>query len=102
MNSSCQKKRNATNEEWIALVNFLSQRHKNGHLNKGAIDAAMEYFPSKRSQIKVIWRLVRDADVDPNVWVDYTTKKKGDLGQKSKYSQEILMIAIQSTPLSQC
>ena len=28
---------------------FLSQRHKNGRLNKGAIDAAMEYFPFKRS-----------------------------------------------------
>ena len=60
---------------------LLSQRHKNGHLNKGAIDAAMEYFPSKRSQIKVIWRLVRDADVDPNVQVDFKTKKKGNLGQ---------------------
>ena len=59
MNSSCQKKRNATNEERIALVTFLSWRHKNGCLNKGAIDAATEYFPFKRSQIKVIWRLAR-------------------------------------------
>ena len=67
MNSSCKKKRNATNEERIALVTFLSHHHKNGRLNKGAIDAAMEYFPFKRSQIKVIWRLARDAAVDPNV-----------------------------------
>ena len=101
MNSSCQKKRNATNEERIALVTFLSRRHKNGRLNKGEIDAAMEYFPFKRSQIKVIWRLARDADVDPNVQVDFTTKKKGNLGRKTKYSQEILMTAIQSKPLSQ-
>ena len=55
MNSSWQKKSNATNEERISLVTFLSQCHKNGRLNKGAIDAAMEYFPFKRSQIKVIW-----------------------------------------------
>ena len=85
MNSSCQKKSNATNEEQIALVDFLPQRHKNGCLNKGAIDAAMEYFPFKRSQIKVIWRIARDAAVDPNVQVDFTTKKKG---KKPKYSQE--------------
>ena len=102
MNSLCQKKRNATNEERISLVNFLSQRHKNGRLNKGAIDAAMEYFPFKRIQIKVIWRLARDAAVDLNVRVDFTTKKKGNLGRIPNYSQEILMIAIQSTPLSQC
>ena len=101
MNSSCQKKRNATNEERIALVNFLSRRHKNVRLNKGAIDAAMEYFPFKRSQIKVIWRLVTDAAVDPNVQVDFTTKKKGNSVRKPKYSQEILITAIQSTPLSQ-
>ena len=80
MNSSCQKKRNAKNEERIALVTFLSQRHKNGRLNKGVIDAAMEYFPFKRSQIKVIWRLTRDAAVDQNVQVDFTTKKKGNSG----------------------
>ena len=49
----------------------MSQIHKNGRLNKVAIDAAMEYFPFKRSQIK------------------------------PKYSQESLMTAIQCTPLSQ-
>ena len=88
MNSSCENKRNATNEELIALVTFLSHRHKNGHLNKGAIDAVMKYFPFKRSQIKVIWRLARDADVDPHVRVDCTTKKKGDSGRKPKYSKK--------------
>ena len=101
MNSSCQKKHNATNEERIAIVTFLSERHKNGRLNKGAIDVAMEYFPFKRSQIKVIWRLARDADVDPNARVEFTTKKKGNSGWKPKYSQESLITAIQSTPLSQ-
>ena len=100
MNISFQKKHNATNEEQIALVTFLSQRHKNCRLNKGAIDAAMEYFPFKRSQIKVIWRLARDAAVDPNVRLDFTNKKKGNSGRKTKYSQESLMTAIQSTPLT--
>ena len=101
MNSSCQKKRNTKKEERIALVIFLSQRHKNARLNKGAIDAAMEYFPFKRSQIKVIWRLARDAAVDPNVRVEFTTKNKGNSGKKTKHSQESLMTAIQSTPLSE-
>ena len=101
MNSSCQRKHNATNEEQIAIVTFLSQRHRNGRLNKGAIDVAMEYFPFKRSQIKVIWRLARDADFDPNARVEFTTKKKGNLGRKPKYSQESLMTAIKYTPLSQ-
>ena len=82
-------------------MTFLSHRHINGRLNKGAIDAAMEYFPFKRSQIKVIWRLARYAAVDLNVQVDFTTKKKGNSGRKPKYSQESLMTAIQSTPLSQ-
>ena len=101
MNSSCQKKRNATNEERIALVTFLSQRHKNGRLNKGAIDAAMEYFPFQRSQIKVIRRLAMDVAVDMKVRVEFMTKQKGNLGRKPKYSQESLMTAIQYTPLSQ-
>ena len=101
MNSSCQEKHNATNEERIALVAFLSQSHKNGCLNKGAIDAAMIYFPFKRSQIKVIWIIARVAAVDTNVRVDFTTKKKGNSGRKLKYSQESLMTVIQSTPLSQ-
>ena len=100
MNSSCQKKRNATNEEKIALVTFLSQHHKNVCFNKGAIDAAMEYFPFKGRQIKVIWRLARDAAVDLNVRVDFTTKNKGNLGRKPKYSKEFLMTAIQSMPIS--
>ena len=52
MNISCQEKRNATNEDQIALVTFLSKRHKNDRLNKGAIYAAMEYLPFKISQIK--------------------------------------------------
>ena len=101
MNSSCQNKRNAKNEEQINLVTFLSQHHKNGRLNKGAIDAAMEYFPFKMSQIKVIWRLARGAAVGPNIRVDFTTKKKGNLVQKPKYSQESLITAIQSMTLSQ-
>ena len=101
MNSSCQKKHNATNEERIALVNFLSQRHKNGLLNKGSIDAAMEYFLFKGSQIKIIWRLARSAAVDTNVQVYFTTKTKGNSGQKPNYNQESLMTSIQSMPLSQ-
>ena len=81
MNNPCQKKRNATNKERIAIVIFLSQRHKNGRLNKGAIDAEMAYFPFKRSQIKVIWIIARYAAVDLNVRVDFTTKRKVNLGR---------------------
>ena len=62
------------------LVTLLSHRHKNGRLNKGTNDAAMEYFSFKRSQIKVIWRLARDADVDLNVQMEFMTKKKGNSG----------------------
>ena len=61
-------------------VTVLSQRHKNGRLNKDAIDAAMEYFPFKSSQIKFIWRLARGVAVDTNVRVEFTTKNKGNSG----------------------
>ena len=35
----------------MALVIFLSQRHKNGCLNKGTIAVAEEHFPFKSTQI---------------------------------------------------
>eukprot|EP00171_Calliarthron_tuberculosum_P000550 IDg550t1 len=69
--------------------------------NSGAIDAAMEHFPFKSTQIKHIWKLARDAAVDPNIRVDFTTNKKGNSGRKPKYSRENVMAAIAQTPLSQ-
>ena len=101
MNNSGLKKPNATNKDRMALVVFLSQRHKNGRLNKGAIAAAEEHFPVKSTQIKAIWRLARANAVDPNVRVDFKTKMKGNLGRKPKYNQGYVLKAIQETPLSQ-
>ena len=101
MENSSLKKSNATNEVRQALVVFLAQHHENGRLNKGAIAAAMELFPFKRTQIKRIWRLARDNVINPNVEVDYSSQKKGNSGRKPKYSQEDFMAAIRQTPLSQ-
>ena len=101
MNNSGLKKPNATNEDWMALVVFLSQRHKNGRLNKGAIAAAEEHFPFKSIQIKTIWRLARANAIGLNVRVDFKTKMKGNSGRKPKYNQGDVMKAIQETPLSQ-
>jgi hypothetical protein len=100
MENSRKKKPNASDEVRHALVVFLSQRHKNGRLNKGAIDAAKEHFPFEKSQINRIWKLARDNAVDPNVPSDYATKKKGNSGRKPKYTQEDVMAAIGQTPLT--
>eukprot|EP00957_Ditylum_brightwellii_P027791 2101132-Ditylum_brightwellii.AAC.1 len=59
----------------------------------------MQHFPFKSTQIKFIWRLARKAVVDPSVQVDFNTKKKGNSGQKPKYSKESLLTSIQQTPL---
>ena len=77
MNDSDLKKPNSKNEDRMALVVFLSQRHKNVCLNKGAIATAEEHFPFKSTQIEAIWRLTRANAVDPNVRVDFKTKMKG-------------------------
>ena len=76
MENSGLKKPNATNKDRTAPVFFLLQRHKNGQLNKGAIDEAMKLFPFKSTQIQLIWRQARPAAVDPSVRVDFTTNKK--------------------------
>ena len=46
---------------------FLSHHHKNGHLIKGAIAAAMDHLLSKITQIKVILRQARAEAVDLNI-----------------------------------
>ena len=53
------------------LVVFLSQHHKNGLLNEGAIAAAEEDLPFKSTQIKAMWMLERADAVDPNVRADF-------------------------------
>ena len=77
-----------------ALVDFLLQRHKNGSFNKGAIYESMKISPFKSTQIKIIWRQARPADVYPSVRVEFTTKKKGHLDRNPKYNQENLVITI--------
>ena len=101
MENSNRKKPNASNEVRHALVVFLSQRHKNGRLEKGAIDAAKENFPFGKSQINRIWQRARGNVVDPNVQSDYTSKKMGNSGRKPKYSQEAVLATIGQTPFSQ-
>ena len=100
MENSCKNKPNASDDVRHGLVVFLSQRHKNGRLNKGAIAAAKEHFPFEKSQINRIWKLARDNAVNPNVKSDYKTKKKGNSGRKPKYSEEYVMAAIGRMPLS--
>ena len=82
-------------------MDFLLQRHKNVSLNKGAIYESMKISPFKITQIKIIWRQASPVVVDTRVRVDFTTKKKGGLGRKTKYNQENLVTAILQTPLSQ-
>ena len=94
--NSCLMKPNEANKDRTALVGFFSC-----FFNKGAIDEAMKLFPFKITQIKLIWRQARPSAVGPSVRVYFTTKKKGNYGQKPKYNQESLLIAIRQTPLSQ-
>ena len=70
-------------------------------MNQGSFDDAMELFPFKSTQIKLIWRQAIPADVDPSVRLDFTTKKKENSVLIPKYNQESLVTAIQWTPLSQ-
>ena len=43
--ASKQCKPNTANETQLAILLFLSQRHKNGRLVKGATEEAMQKFP---------------------------------------------------------
>ncbi len=81
------RKPNAKNEERVALVLFLSQRHKNGRLIKGAIEEAEKIFPFKRASIQLIWKKARPGVLDPSIVVDISNQKKGKSGRKAKYSE---------------
>mmetsp|Transcript_18515 Transcript_18515/g.27078 ORF Transcript_18515/g.27078 Transcript_18515/m.27078 type:complete len:117 (+) Transcript_18515:583-933(+) len=76
------KKPNAKDEDITSLVIFLSQRHTNGRLNKGATEEAMEHFPFKKSSFQSIWKKARPGVLDPSAKVDLTNKKKSRSGRK--------------------
>jgi hypothetical protein len=94
------RKPNSKDEDITNLVVFLSQRHTNGRLNKGATEEAMDHFPFKKSSIQRIWKKARPGVLDPDVVVDIEHKKKGRSGRKRKYETEDLE-AMAQVPLSQ-
>ncbi len=94
------RKPNASDVDRTSLVVFLSQRHKNGRLVKGALEEALTLFPFKKSQIQSLWKRAREGVLDPNVEVDISNRKKGNSGRKKKYRDEHIE-KIREVPLSQ-
>ena len=94
------RKPNSKEEDVTSLVLFLSQRHTNGRLNKGAIEEAMAHFPFKKSSIQRIWKKARPGVLDPDVVVHIEHRKKGRSGRKRKYETEDLEV-MATVPFSQ-
>ena len=49
------KKRQNPDQVHLQVVMFLSDKHTNGCLRKGALEEATFKFPYKRAQIQKIW-----------------------------------------------
>ena len=78
--ASKQCKPNTTNETQQGILLFLSQRHKNGHLVKGATEEAMQKFGTSGQTIRRIWKLRRNGVLNASVSSDVSSKKKGNSG----------------------
>lgn len=89
-NSLKRKKPNTTNETRQAILLFLSQRHKDGRLVKGATEEAVTKFETSAQTIRRIWKLGRNGVLDPEKSCDVSSKKKGNCGRKKKWEPESL------------
>lgn len=97
-NSLKRKKPNTKNETRQAILLFLSQRHKNGRLVKGATEEAVTKFETSAQTIRRIWKLGRNGVLDPEKSCDVSSKKKGNCGRKKKWEPESLQDMV-SIPL---
>ncbi len=91
-------KPNTTNETRQAILLFLSQRHKNGRLVKGATEEAIEKFGTSGQTIRRIWKLGRNGVLNADIACDVSSKKKGNCGRKKKWGPENLQ-AMATIPL---
>ena len=91
-------KPNTTNETRQAILLFLSQRHKNGRLVKGATEEAMQKFGTSGQTIRRIWKRGRNGVLNADISCDVSSKKKDNSGRKKKWGPENVQ-AVASIPL---
>ncbi len=67
----------------LAIINFLSTRHKNGRIQHGAIKEAAKKFGYSDSGIKTMWEKHKVGILDPSKGID--VRNRHGAGRKCKY-----------------
>ena len=88
-NTSKRKRPNTTNETRQAILIFLSQRHKNGRLVKGATEEAMIKFEKSAEKILRTWQRGQNGVLDPQHSCDVSSKKNLNCSWKKKWDRKI-------------
>jgi len=85
-------------EKRVQICLFLSKRvTKRGRLETGALDDAMEEFDIKFGGVRSIWRMYKNAIIEPDKYELDVSRKKGS-GRKSKFTAAYVQAAVNAVP----